>query len=126
MSFMWLLILKFVLHITFSITEDSENSIRSSASSQHSNATNNTTAVLQNSTAGPVQTPEHNDLKSLDSMSGGKKSGSSISLSSLSKSFSKKSQVSQFATSVRRKFSENQSKYSMKSVLGLFNYNKIN
>ena len=73
-----------------------------------------------------MQTPEHNDLKSLDSMSGGKKSGSSISLSSLSKSFSKKSQVSQFATSVRRKFSENQSKYSMKNVLGVFKHNNIN
>ena len=70
-----------------------------------------------------MQNPEYDELKSLDSMSSGKKSTSSISLSSLSKSFSRKSQVSQFASSVRRKFSENQSKYSMKNVLGMLNSN---
>ena len=82
---------------------------------------NTSNAISQHSTTVPMQNPEYDELKSLDSMSSGKKSTSSISLSSLSKSFSRKSQVSQFASSVRRKFSENQSKYSMKNVLGMLN-----
>ena len=57
-------------------------------------------------------------MKSFDTQSIGKKTGSTISLSSISKSFSKKSHVSHFATSVRRKFSENQGKNLIKNVLG--------
>jgi hypothetical protein len=83
---------------------DSEPSVRSSVSSQHS--------IPQ------IQVSDDIQPKSLDEQSIGKKSVSTISLSSISKSFSRKSHVSNFASSVRRKFSENQGKNLMKSVLG--------
>ena len=57
-----------------------------------------------------------------EELSMGKKHGSNLSLSAISKSFSKKTSVSQFATSVRRKFSQqkHQSQNTMKNVLGRF------
>ena len=67
-----------------------------------------------------IQVSDDVPTKSLDEHSIGKKSVSTISLSSISKSFSKKSHVSHFASSVRRKFSENQGKNLMKSVLGKY------
>ena len=84
---------------------DSRASIRSSISSQHS--------INQG------DSPEI-ELDLFDKKSAGNKKsfGSNISLSSISKSFSKKSHVSNFATSVRRKFSENHGKNVMKNVLG--------
>ena len=86
---------------TFS--DSSDNSASSSSSSQYSSAS---------------EIPEIKELTLLDSVSAWKRSVSSISLHSFSKQFSSKSQVSLFASSIRRKFSKHQSKYSMKNVSG--------